>query len=99
MTRINVSSCICDLSHTIIGRVEGNGIIIKIITPCEKFKEFNFLEFPLEKLPNSQSDLIFEMEKQINHSFECTKECALDCTRKCLIPSTILDICIMGNDM
>jgi hypothetical protein len=99
MTRIDISSHICDFNHTIMGRVEGNRIIIKIITPCEKFRELNFLEFPRQKLPNSQSDLILEMEKQINSSFECTKECALDFTRKCLILSSVLDICNMEDKL
>jgi hypothetical protein len=33
------------------------------------------------------------MERQINYSFECTRECALDCTRKCLIPSAVFNVC------
>ena len=42
----------CGFSHTIMGRVEGDRIIIKIETPCEKFKELNCLEFPLQELPD-----------------------------------------------
>lgn len=99
MTKINVSSCICDLNHTVMGRVEGNRIIIKIDTPCEKFRELNCLEFSLEELPDSQSDLTLEMEKQINRSFECTRECALDCTRKCLIPPTVFNVCSIENEL
>lgn len=99
MRRLNVSSRICDFNHAITGKVEGNGIIVKITTPCEKFRELNFLEFPLHKLPDSENDLILEMERQINRSFECTKECALDFTRKCLIPSLILKICSRENEL
>lgn len=99
MRRINVYPRICDFNHTITGSVEGNGIIVKIITPCEKFRELNFLEFSLHKLPNSENDLILEMERQINRSFECTKECALDFTRKCLIPPSILEICSTENKL
>ena len=82
-----------------MGRIEGNGIIVKIVTPCEKFRNLNCMEFPFHKLPNSQNDIIFEMERQINCSFECTKECALDCTRKCLIPHLILNICSIENEL
>ncbi|KKG13671.1 hypothetical protein EO98_05555 [Methanosarcina sp. 2.H.T.1A.6] len=93
MIKINVSSCMCGFSHTIMGRVKGDRIIIKIDTPCEKFKELTYLEFPLQGLPDNQSNLTMEMERQTDCSLECTKECALDCTRGCLIPHAVFNIC------
>lgn len=99
MTKISVSSRICGLSHTVTGRTEGDRIIIEIDSPCEKFREFTFLEFPLQGLPDSQDSITLEMEKQINCSFECTKECALDCTRKCLIPGAVLNVCSIENEL
>lgn len=98
MTKIRVSSCICGLSHNVMGKVEGDRIIIKIDTPCEKFRKLSCLEFPLQKLPENQSNLTQEMERQTNCSFECTRECALDFTRECLIPSAIFDVCSIEKD-
>lgn len=93
MTKISVSSCICNSNHVITGRIEGDRIIIKIDTPCEKFRKFDFLELPLCGLPEDQNNLILEMEGQIGWSLNCTKECALDCTRQCLIPPAVFSIC------
>jgi len=93
MTRISVSSCICDSNHTITGRVEGHRIIVQIDTPCEKFRGFDCLEFPLYELPEDQINLVLEMEGQMGCSLNCTKECALDCTRQCLIPPAVLSVC------
>lgn len=93
MTKISVSSRICGIKHTVKGRVEGNKIIVEIDTPCEKFREFNSLEIPIQELSYIEKNLITEMERQINCSFECTKECALDCTEQCLIPSAVFSVC------
>ena len=93
MTKIRVSSCICNSNHTITGRVEGDRIIIKIDTPCKKFSELGCLEFPLYELPEDQNNLILAMEGQIGWSLNCTKECALDFTRQCLIPPAVFSIC------
>ena len=93
MTKISVSSNFCGLIHTVMGRIEGDRIIIEIDTPCEKFREFTCLEFPIRELPDNQKNITLEMEKQINCSFECTRECALDCTRKCLIPPAVFNVC------
>lgn len=99
MTKISVSSRICGLSHTVTGRTEGDRIIIEIDSPCEKFREFTFLEFPLQELPDNQDNIVLEMERQINCSFECTRECALDCTRKCLIPGAVFKVCSIENKL
>ncbi|RXA16485.1 hypothetical protein EQO05_14015 [Methanosarcina sp. MSH10X1] len=99
MTKISVSSRICGLSHTVTGRTEGDRIFIEIDSPCEKFREFTFLEFPLQELPDNQNNITLEMERQINCSFECTKECALDCTRKCLIPDAVFNVCSIENEL
>ena len=99
MTKISVSSCICDSIHTITGRVEGDRIIVQIDTLCEKFRESNCLEFPLNGLPENQSNLILEMEGQIGCSFKCTRECALDCTRQCLIPPAVLNVCSIEYEL
>ncbi|MGB9133633.1 MAG: hypothetical protein WCB90_13640 [Methanosarcina sp.] len=98
MTKINLSSRICSSKHNVMGRVEGDNIIIKIDTPCEKFRKLSCLEFPLQKLPENKRDLTREMEKQTKCSFECTRECALDFTRECLIPSAIFNVCRIEND-
>ncbi|HOW16044.1 MAG: hypothetical protein QUS12_11995 [Methanosarcina sp.] len=99
MTKISVSSRICGLIHTVTGRIEGDRIIIEIDTPCEKFREFTCLEFPLQELPGNQESVTLEMERQINCSFECTRECALDCTRKCLIPGAVFDVCNVEKEL
>ncbi len=93
MTKISVSSRICGSRHKITGKIEGDKIVIKIDTCCEKFKEQDSLEFPLHKLPENQRNIIQEMERQVKCSFECTRECALDCTRGCLIPPAVLNVC------
>lgn len=92
MTKISVSSRICGTKHTVKGRVEGNKIIIEIETPCEKFREFTYLEIPIQELVDIEKNLITEMERQVNCSFKCMKECALDCTRQCLIPSAVFNV-------
>jgi len=99
MTKISVSSCICDSNHTITGRVEGDRIIVQINTPCEKFREFDCLEFALYKLPEDRSNLIMEMEGKMGCSLNCTKECALDCTRQCLIPTAVFSVCSIENEL
>ncbi|MDD3246989.1 MAG: hypothetical protein PHF18_09100 [Methanosarcina sp.] len=99
MTKISVSSCMCGFSHTIMGRVEGDKIIIKIETPCEKFRELTCLEFPLEEMLENQSTLALEMERQTDCSLECTRECAMDCTRGCLIPHAVLNVCSMEREL
>lgn len=99
MTKISVSSCICNSIHTITGRVKGDRIIVQIDTPCEKFKESNCLEFPLCQLPENQNNLILEMEGQMDCSFKCTRECALDCTRQCLIPPAVLSVCSIEYEL
>lgn len=99
MTKIILSSRICGLSHKVTGRTEGDRIIIGIDSPCEKFRKFTFLEFPLQELPDSQDNITLEMERQINCSFECTRECALDCTRKCLIPGAVFKVCSIENEL
>lgn len=99
MTKIKVSSCICGFIHTIMGRGEGDKIIIKIETPCEKFRELSCLEFPLQGLPENQNDLTLELERQTDCSLECTRECALDCTGQCLIPSAVFDVCIIEKEL
>ncbi|MGB9929296.1 MAG: DUF6951 family protein [Methanosarcina sp.] len=92
MVKISVSSPVCESNHTITGKVEGEMIIITIDTPCEKFRETPYLEFPLHAIPENERLLIRNMEKQTDCSLECTKECALDCTRGCLIPPAILNV-------
>lgn len=99
MTKINVSSHICCSNHTVMGRIEGDRIIIQIETPCEKFRGLTCLEFPLRKLPDNQSSLTLEMERQMDCSLECTRECALDCTRECLIPPAVLDVCSIEKEL
>lgn len=99
MIKISVSSCICNSNHMITGRVEGDRIIIKIDTPCEKFRESGCLELPLYELPEDQNNLILEMEGQIGWSLNCTKECALDCTRQCLIPPAVLSVCNIESEL
>lgn len=99
MRKISVSSRICGLIHTVMGRIEGDRIIIKIDTPCEKFREFTCLEFSLQELPDNLENVTLEMERQINCSFECTRECALDFTRKCLIPGAVLNVCSVEKEL
>ncbi len=99
MTKISVSSCICDFNHTVMGRVEGNRIFVQIETPCEKFRESNCLEFPLYEFPKNKSNLILEMEGQMGCSLKCTEECALDCTRQCLIPPAVLKVCNIESEL
>jgi len=99
MTKISVSSCMCGFSHTIMGRVEGDKIIIKIETPCEKFRELTCLEFPIEEMPENHSNLALEMERQTDCSLECTRECALDCTRGCLIPHAVFNVCSIEKEL
>jgi hypothetical protein len=99
MIKISVSSCMCGFCHTVTGRVKGGRIIIKIDTPCEKFRDLNCLEFPLQELPENQSELTLELERQTDCSLECTKECALDCTRGCLIPNAVLNAVSIGKKL
>jgi hypothetical protein len=99
MTKISVSSFMCDFSHKIMGRVEGDRIIIKIETPCEKFRELTCLEFPLQELPENQSEITLELERQTGCSLECTRECALDCTRGCMIPNAVFNICSIEKEL
>ncbi|AKB79860.1 hypothetical protein MSHOH_3377 [Methanosarcina horonobensis HB-1 = JCM 15518] len=99
MTKINLSSRICGISHTVKGRVEGDKIIIEIDTPCEKFRELSCLEIPVQRLPDNEINLVKEMEKQMNHSLECTRECAMDCTGQCLIPSAVFDVCLIEKEL
>lgn len=99
MTKISVSSCMCGFSHTIMGRVKGDKILIKIETPCEKFRELTCLEFPLQGPPENQSNLTLEMERQTDCSLECTRECAMDCTRGCLIPHAVFNICSIEKEL
>jgi|GEM_PF-1177816 len=99
MIKISVSSGMCGFSHTVTGRVKGGRIIIKIDTPCEKFRELACLEFPLQELPENQSELTLELERQTDCSLECTRECALDCTRGCLIPNAVLNAVSIGKKL
>lgn len=99
MVKVCVFSRICSVSHDVIGKIEGSRIVIKIDTPCEKFRKHFHLEFPLHKLPQSKCDIIQEMERQIKCSFECSKECALDCTEQCLIPPAVLEVCNMEKGL
>lgn len=99
MTKISVSSCVCDSNHTVTGRIKGSRIIVQIYTPCEKFRKSDCLEFPLYELPEDQSNLILKMEGQIGRSLNCTKECALDCTRQCLIPTTVFRLCSIEYEL
>lgn len=99
MIKIRVSSCMCGFCHTVTGRVKGGRIIVKIDTPCEKFRELTCLEFPLRELPENQSELTLELERQTDCSFECTRECALDCTRGCLIPNAVLNALSIGKNL
>jgi len=99
MIKIRVSSCMCGFCHTVTGRVKGGRIIIKIDTPCEKFQELTCLEFPLQELPENQSELTLELERQTDCSLECTRECALDCTRGCLIPNAVLNAVSIGKKL
>lgn len=109
MTKISVSSRICGIKHTVKGRVEGSKVIIEIDTPCEKFRDFAYLEIPVQELSekelsdkelsDKEVNLTIEMERQMNCSLECTKECALDCTGKCLIPSAVLDVCSIEREL
>jgi hypothetical protein len=99
MIKIRVSSCMCGFCHTVTGRVKGGRIIVKIDTPCEKFRELTCLEFPLRELPENQSELTLELERQTDCSFECTRECALDCTRGCLIPNAVLNAVSIGKNL
>ena len=41
----------CGFSHTIMGRVEGDRIIIRIETPCEKFRELTCLNTLFRNCP------------------------------------------------
>ncbi|AKB35370.1 hypothetical protein MSSAC_0780 [Methanosarcina siciliae C2J] len=97
MIKMRVSSCMCSFCHTVTGKVKGDRIIIKIDTPCEKFRNLTCLEFPLQELPENQSELILELERQTDCSFGCTRECALDCTRRCLIPDAVLNAVSIGK--
>lgn len=99
MRKISVSSRICGLIHKVMGRIEGDRIIIEIDTPCEKFREFACLGFPLKELPENQESVTLEMERQINCSFECTRECAQDFTKKCLIPGAVLNVCSVEKEL
>ncbi len=94
MTKIKVSSSICGINHTIMGRVEGDKIIVEIDTSCEKFREIPHLEFPLQELSDTQDKLTMEMSRKT----ECCFECALDCTRKCLIPSAVFNVCSIEKE-
>jgi hypothetical protein len=99
MTEIKVYSRICGINHKVKGRIEGDKIIIEVETPCEKFREFAYLEIPVQALPDKEMNLITEMERQMNCSLECTRECALDCTGECLIPSAVFDICSIEREL
>ncbi|WP_440945688.1 DUF6951 family protein [Methanosarcina sp. T3] len=99
MIKISISSCMCGFSHKITGRVKGSRIIIKIDTPCEKFRELTYLDFPLQELPENRSELTLELERQTDCSLECTRECALDCTRGCLIPNAVLNAVSIGKKL
>lgn len=48
MTKISLYSRICGLSHTVTGRIDRDRIIVEIETPCEKFRDFTSLKFPLQ---------------------------------------------------
>ncbi len=94
MTKMKVSSYICGITHTIMGRVEGDKIIIEIDTPCEKFRDLSHLEFPLQEMYETQDKLALEMARKT----ECNMECALDCTQDCLIPPAVFNICSIEKE-
>jgi hypothetical protein len=89
MTKIKVLSSVCGINHTIMGKVEGDRIIVEIDTPCEKFRDLSPLEFPLQELSDIQGKLTMKMSRKT----ECCFECALDFTRSCLIPSAVFNVC------
>ena len=64
MTEMKVSSYICGITHKIMGRVEGDRIIIEIDTPCEKFRDLSHLEFPLQEMYDTQEKLSLEMARK-----------------------------------
>ncbi len=94
MTEMKVSSYICGITHTIMGRVEGDRIIIEIDTPCERFRDLSHLEFPLQEMYDTQEKLSLEMARKT----ECNMECALDCTQDCLIPPAVFNVCSIEKE-
>ncbi|WP_445476337.1 DUF6951 family protein [Methanococcoides methylutens] len=81
MTKITVDSTICGFTHTITGHLKGDKVIIDIVTPCEKVKEFSHMEVPTMEIFGIDDNYVIRKAKDAK------------CSSTCLIPCAVLHMC------
>jgi hypothetical protein len=87
MTEITVYSNVCDFTHKINGKLDGDKIIIDIDTPCQKVKRISHLEVPMMDLFDIKDNCVMQKAQEAQ------------CSSTCLVPCAVLHVCCLEAGM
>jgi len=83
MTEVTVHSNVCDFTHKVRGKMEGDKIVIDIDSPCEKIKKMSHLEVPMMNLFDIKDNYVMQKAQEAK------------CSVTCLVPCAVLHVCCL----
>lgn len=87
MTEVTVRSNVCDFTHKVCGKIDGDKIIIDIDTPCEKVRKMSHLEVPMMDLFDIKDNYVMQKAQEA------------ECSVTCLLPCAVLHVCCLEAGM
>lgn len=82
-----VNSALCNYKHKIVGKLNGENVIIDIDTSCENIKKMAHMEIPVMETMDIRDNYIMNKAHEIY------------CTPTCLVPCGIMHVCKMESGM
>jgi hypothetical protein len=87
MTELTVYSNVCNFTHKINGKLDGDTIIVDIDTPCEKIKKMSHMEVPMMDLFDIKDNYVMQKAQEAK------------CSATCLVPCAVLHVCCLEAGM